>query len=107
MSRNKVDICLQEVRWRDASARLVKRKDSRYMIFWVGNDKGMGAVGISLAEKWVEAVFEVKLVSDRIMFIKLLGKSIVAVLWVYPLQAGLDDSIKDVLSRSAMDTVQN
>ena len=45
MSRHQVDICsLQEVRWRGASARLVEGKDSRYKLFWVGNDKAMGSV---------------------------------------------------------------
>ena len=84
MSRHKVDICgLQEVRWRDASASLVKGKDSRFKLFWVGNDKDMGGVRILLAEKWVEAIFDVKCVSDRIMLIKLVvGKSIVTVLLV-------------------------
>ena len=66
MSRHKVEICsLQEVRWRDASARLVKGKDSRYKMFWVGNDKGMGGIEILLAEKWVKAIFDIKHVSDK------------------------------------------
>ena len=95
ISRHKVDICsLQEVRWRGASARLVEGKDSRYKLFWVGNDKGMGSVGILLAEKWVEAIFDVKHVSDRIMLIKLVvGKSIVTVQLVYAPQAGLKGSV--------------
>ena len=47
MSRRKVDICgLQEVRWRGVSAKFVEGKDSRFRLFWVGNDKGMGGVGI-------------------------------------------------------------
>ena len=55
MSRCRVHIWgLQEVRWRRASVRLVKGKDSRYKVFWVRNDKGMGRVGISLAEKWIK-----------------------------------------------------
>ena len=37
---------LQEVIWRVASARLVEAKDSRYKIFWGGDSKGMGGVGI-------------------------------------------------------------
>ena len=49
-------------------------------LFWVGNDKGMGDVGILLAEKRVEAIFDAKRTSDRIMLIKLVvGKSIVTV----------------------------
>ena len=54
MCRSKVDICgLQEVRWRDASARLVKGKDFRYKMFWVENEKDMGGVRILLVEKWM------------------------------------------------------
>ena len=64
MSRRKVDMCgFQEVRWRDARCKL----------FWVGNDKGIGGVRILLAEKWVEAMFDVKRVSDRIMLIQLVA----------------------------------
>ena len=98
MSRHKVDICgLQEVRWRGASTRLAEGKDSRFKLFWVGNDKGMGGVGILLAEKWVEAISDVKHVSDRIMLIKLVvRKSIVTVLSVYAPQTSLDGSVKDL-----------
>ena len=57
----------------------------------------MGGVEILLAEKWVEAIFDAKRVSDRIMLIRLVvGKSIVTVLSVYAPQAGLDDSVKDL-----------
>ena len=45
----------------------------------------------------MEAIFDVKCVSDRIMLIKLVvGKSIVTVLLVYAPQAGLYDSVKDL-----------
>ena len=55
----------------------------------------MDGVEILSAEKWVEAIFDVKLISDRIMLIKLVvGKSAVTVLCVYAPQAGLDDSVK-------------
>ena len=54
MCRSNVDICgLQEVRWRGASARLVKGKDFRYKMFWVENEKDMGGVRILLVEKWM------------------------------------------------------
>ena len=62
-------------------------------MLWIVNGKGMGGVGISLAEKWVEAIFDVKRVSDRIVLIKLVvGRSIVTVLSVYAPQAGFDDN---------------
>ena len=57
----------------------------------------MSAAGILLAEKWVQAIFYVKRVSDRIMLIKLVvGKSIATVLLVYAPQAGTDDSVKNL-----------
>ena len=62
MSRRKVDTCgLQELKWRGVSSRLVEGTDSRFQLFWVGNDKGMGGVGILLAEKWVEAIYYVNM----------------------------------------------
>ena len=61
-------------------------------MFWVGSYEVMDAMGILLAENQVEAVFNVKHVSDRIMFIKLVvGKIIVTVLLGQAPQAGLDD----------------
>ena len=45
----------------------------------------------------MEAIFDVKRVSDEIMLIKLVvRKNIVAVLSVYPPQTGLDHSVKDL-----------
>ena len=76
-----------------ASARMVKGENSKYKMFRVGNDKDMVNVGTLLVEKWMEAVFDVKSVLDRIMFIKLVaGKSIATGMLVYTLQAGLDGS---------------
>ena len=70
-------------------------------MFWVGNDQGMTGVGILLADKWLEAVFNVKRVSVRIIFIKLIvGKRKKTVLSVYALQAGLDDSVKDLFNEN-------
>ena len=45
MSRCKVDNWgLQEVRWNGTTARLVKGKDSRFKLFWVGNDEDIDGV---------------------------------------------------------------
>ena len=97
MNRRMVDMCcLQEVRWRGASARLIQGKDSHYKMFWVGSKDGTGGVAILLAEKWTENVIDVNRVNDRIMFVKLLlGKSIVVLVSVYAPQQGLPDSEKD------------
>ena len=68
-------ICM---RW-DAEVLLVgcsKKKKSRYKMFWVENYKRIGSVAILLVKKWVEAVFDVKNVLDRVMFIKIIvGKN--------------------------------
>ena len=51
-------------------------KDSRYKLFWSGNDNATGGVGVLLAEEWWE-VFEVVRVSDRIIFIRMtIGKTV-------------------------------
>ena len=85
ITRRNVELCcVQEGRWRGASARYITGKDSRYKFFWVGNDQGTSGDGVLLAEKWVDKVYDIKQVSDRIMLIKLLlGEAILAVLSVY------------------------
>ena len=52
--------------------------------------------GFYWQKSFVEAIFDVKHLSDRITLIKLVEKSIVTVLSVYVPQAGLDDSVKDL-----------
>ena len=96
MSRRGIDLCcMQEVHWRGASARFITGKGDRYIFFWVGNNAGTGGVGILLAEKWVEKVFDVNRVSDRILLFELLvGETIITVLSVYAPQSGLDQSTK-------------
>ena len=47
LTRRKVDVCcIQKVRWRGASARLITGKNSEYKMYWVGNVLGLGGVGI-------------------------------------------------------------
>ena len=84
MSRRSVDLCyLQEIRWPSASAHMIEGKDSRYKIFWVGNEKGGGGVGILLSE-WTEKVFDINRVSDHIVMIKLaIDNKIIMVLSCY------------------------
>ena len=97
ITRRNIDLCcVQEVRWRGASARRIIGKDSRYKFFWVGNNQGTSGVGVLLAEKWVDKVYDIKRVSDRIMLIKLLvGEVVLMVLSVYAPQTGLEESTKD------------
>ena len=102
ITRRNIDLCcVQEVRWRGASARHIIGKDSRYKFFWVGNNQGTSGVGVLLAEKWVDKVYDIKRVSDRIMLIKLLvGEVVLTVLSVYAPQTGLEESTKDAFYNS-------
>ena len=43
---------------------MIEGKDSHYKIFWVGNEKGRGGVGILLLEEWIEKVFDINMVLD-------------------------------------------
>ena len=61
LSCRKVDLCCaQETRYWGCHCRIIKGKDSRYKLFWSGNSKGTAGVGVFVAEKWIEKVFEVK-----------------------------------------------
>ena len=97
VSRRGVDLCcLQEVRWRGASAHMIVGKDSRYKVFWIGNEIGNGGVGILLAEEWVEKVYDICRISNRLMMIKLaIDNNIITVLSCYAPQVGLGNTIKD------------
>lgn len=107
VSRRGIDLCcIQEVRWRGASARMVEGKDTRYKVFWVGNNGGTAGVGILLSEEWVEKVYEVNRISDRLMLIKLaMDKVVLTVLSCYAPQVGLDDTVKDAFYDQLQNTV--
>ena len=58
--------------------------DSHYKVFWIGNEIGNGGVGIILAEEWVEKVYDICRISDRLMMIKLaIDNNIITVLSCY------------------------
>ena len=98
LSRRKVDVCcIQETRYRGGNCRIIKGKDTRYKLYWSGNDKGTAGVGVFVAEEWIEKVFEVQRVSDRILLVKLIvGLRVVTLLSVYAPQSGLSDVDKDL-----------
>ena len=97
LERRNLDICcVQEVRWRGASARMLTGKSSQYKLFWVGHDSGHGGVGVLVAARWVEHIIDVKRVDDRLMMVKfLVGKKAIAVVSTYAPQQGLSDAAKD------------
>ena len=78
-------------------SRTIKGKDTRYKLYWSGNDKGTAGVGVFVAEEWIEKGFEVQRVSHRIILVKLIvGQCVVAFLSVYAPQSGLSDEVKDL-----------
>ena len=98
LSRRKVDVCcIQETRYCGGNCRIIKVKDTRYKLYWSGNDKGTACVGVFVADEWIENVFEVQSVSDRIILVKLIvGQRVVTLLSVYALQSALSDEDKDL-----------
>ena len=106
MSRRRVDLCcLQETRWK-TNLKLIAGKVFRYKYFGCGNDEGTRGVGILLAGKWWEKVFEVIRVSDRIILILMVVKSVMFVfVSVYAPQANLSESVKDQFYYALQSTI--
>ena len=64
----KVDVCcIQETIFSGGNCRTIKGKDTRYKLYWSVNDKGIAGVGVFVAKEWIEKVFELQRVSDRII----------------------------------------
>ena len=97
VSHRRVDLCcLQETRWKMEGVKQIVGKDSRYKLFWSGNDNATGGVGVLLAEEWWKKVFEVVHVSDRIILIRMtIGKTVFVFVCVYAPQANLSEFEKD------------
>ena len=97
LARRKIDVCcVQEVRWRGASARMITGKDSEFKFFWVGGETGLGGVGILVSKNWLDKIIDVNRISDRLMAIKLLtGKRVLSIISTYAPQQGLGEDIKD------------
>ena len=61
LSHRKVDICcIQETIYCGGNCRTIKGKDTRYKLFWSGNNKGTAGIGVFMAKEWIEKVFEVQ-----------------------------------------------
>ena len=93
--RRKVDVCcVQETRYRGGNCRTIKGKDTRYKLCWSRNDRGTAGVGVFVAEEWIEKVFEVQRVSNRIILVKLIVRQrVVTFLSVYAPQSGLSKDL--------------
>ena len=65
-------------------------KDTKYKLYWSGNDKGTVGVEVFVAEEWIEKVFEVLRVFKRIILVKLIvGQRVVTFLSMYAPPSGL------------------
>ena len=64
--------CIQETKYCGGNCRTIKGKDTRYKLHWSAIDKGTAGGGMFVAEMWIEKVFEVQRVSDRIILVKLI-----------------------------------
>ena len=108
MSGREIDLCcIQECRWRGVSARMIDGKDSRYKCFWIGNELGTGGVGVLLAEKWIDKMFDVKSVSNCLMMIKMIvGEVVVTVLPIYAPQYRLTIAERELFYDSLQNLVQ-
>ena len=77
-----------------------------YICIVSGNDNGTGRVGILLTEEWLERVFEVVRVSDRIILIRMtIGKTVFVFVSVYAPQANLSEAEMDRLYQMLQCTV--
>ena len=78
-----------------ATIRTIKGKDTRSKLCWSGNDEGTAGVGVFVVEEWIEKVFEVQRVSNRIILVKcIVGQRVATFLSVYAPQSGLSDEVK-------------
>ena len=101
LTRRRVDLCcLQETRLHGDlngnQARLVKGKDTNYKLYWCGNLTGQGGVAVLLHQRWIEKVFAVQRISDRILLLKLIvGKAVYSFISLYAPQKDLSAHEKE------------
>ena len=105
VDRRRLDlVLLQETKWKGTvspaesrtQVRGIQGKDSVFKCYWSGNLEGTNGVGILLAKKWTDHVFEVQRPSDRIILLKLIiGKTVYVFLSVYAPQTGKTAAEKD------------
>ena len=87
---------------------MIEGKNSSHKLFWIGNDKGAGGVGVLLVEKWVDKVPEVTRGSDRILLLKLIvAACTLNIISVYAPQVGLSTDVKDNCYEILQSTVKD
>ena len=80
LGRRHIDIfCAQESLWKDCSSRLISAKGFKYKFIWSGDNSGFGGVGVLLNENWIDKVISVVRLNHRIVSIRILVGSCIAV----------------------------
>ena len=57
--------CVQEIRFRGKSVRMISGKVAKYKLFWIGNENVLGGVGIFFAKKWLDKVIGINQVKTE------------------------------------------
>jgi len=88
---------LQEVRYKNVRAKIVKRWDAAYKLYWSGESTGRGEVGLMVHVNLVKKVIDVKRLNSRIIVMELaVENKVVTILSVYASQPGLSIEEKDL-----------
>ena len=80
--------CLQGVRWRGQSARVLRMKRRKYKLWWPGKGDGVGGVGDMVKDELCEKVVEVRKASDRVMTVVVFEKDVLGMICGYAPQGG-------------------
>jgi len=90
LTERRMDVaCVQEIRWRGSGCRFFGAIGKRYKLFWMGSKAKTDAVGIFVAEKWVDSVVSVERHSEIVLVLKMvLGDCLLNVFMVYAPYSG-------------------
>ena len=97
LERRKIDVaCVQEVRYKNNSAKTFRGEMCDYKLFWSGDQSGSGGVGVFVKTSLCDKVVEVRRVNARLVAVDFVfGDKVYAIISVYALQCGRPDEEKD------------
>lgn len=82
-------------------------KDSKRKFIWSGNNKGTDGVGVMLAKRLADKVFEVKRISARILMVQIVVGKMFTVVCIYAPQVGLSENEKNDFYEQLQSLVAN
>ena len=90
MERRKVDLAgLQEVRYKGNGTRTLRGEKEDFRLFWCGEMRGSGGVGIVVRKSLCDKVVKVRRVNPRIIGVDfVVGRKVIQVFSVYAPQPG-------------------